>query len=80
MKPSEYFLRQCYISADPDEAILPGIIDVIGSDNILFASDYPHPDGIFPGVVAELTDRKDITEDSKVRILWDNPSKLYGLA
>ena len=78
LKPSEYFTQQCYISADPDEAIVPGIIDVIGDDNILFASDYPHPDGIFPGVVAEFTERKDVSEESKTKILGENPTSSTG--
>lgn len=79
MKPSEYFARQCWISTDPDEAILPGVIDVIGDDNILFASDYPHGDATWPGVVAELADRADISEESKAKIFSENPARLYAL-
>ena len=79
MKPSEYLMRQCFIATDPDEAILPGVIDVLGDDNILFASDYPHSDAIWPGVVAELNDRADISEESKAKIFAENPGRLYGL-
>lgn len=78
-KPSEYFSRQCYISADPDEKIIPGIIEAIGDDTLLFASDYPHGDGIFPGVVAELADRTDVSEKSKAKIFAKNPAKAFGL-
>ena len=70
MKADEYWDRQCFISADPDEAIIPGIIQAMGDDTIIFASDYPHPDGIFPGVVKELADRADLSETSKAKILW----------
>lgn len=79
LKPSEYFARQCFISTDPDEAILPGVLSVIGDDTIVFASDYPHEDAIFPGVVAALRDRKDLSERSKEKILSTNPARLYGL-
>jgi len=78
--PSEYYARQCYISADPDERVLPGIIDAIGDDTIIFASDYPHPDGIYPGVVAELADRDDLSEVSKAKILGSNAVRLYSLS
>jgi predicted TIM-barrel fold metal-dependent hydrolase len=77
LKPSEYFARQGYISADPDEKVLPGIVQAIGDDNLVFASDYPHPDGIFPGVVAALRDRDDLSESSKAKILGLNAARLY---
>ena len=79
MKADEYWDRQCYISADPDEAIIPGIIQAMGDDTIIFASDYPHPDGIFPGVVKELADRADLSETSKAKILGENAVRCYGL-
>lgn len=42
--PSEYFKRQCWISADPDEKSLAAIIPGIGEDRFFWASDFPHPD------------------------------------
>jgi uncharacterized protein len=42
--PSEYVRRQCWISADPDERALPPIIDYVGADRFLWATDYPHSD------------------------------------
>jgi predicted TIM-barrel fold metal-dependent hydrolase len=44
MKPSEYFNRQVWISADPDERALPAMVDLCGADNFFWASDFPHPD------------------------------------
>jgi uncharacterized protein len=46
-RPSEIFRRQCFISFEPVEGTLPLLADYIGSDNILWATDYPHLDG-FP--------------------------------
>ena len=43
-KPSVYFRRQCWISADPDETTLPGVMEVVGPDRFFWASDFPHPD------------------------------------
>lgn len=77
--PSEYFVRQCFISTDPDEKILPGIVSTMGDDNIVFASDYPHPDAVFPGVVAELADRNDVSEQTKRKILGLNAVRLFRL-
>lgn len=47
MRPSELFRRQCFISFEPVEHTLPLLADYLGSDNILWATDYPHLDG-FP--------------------------------
>ena len=47
MRPSEMFHRQCFISFEPVEKSLPLLADYLGSDNILWATDYPHLDG-FP--------------------------------
>jgi predicted TIM-barrel fold metal-dependent hydrolase len=42
--PSTYFTRQCWISGDPDEKSLAGIIPIVGADRFFWASDFPHPD------------------------------------
>ena len=47
LKPSEYFKRQCWISTEHEKE-LPMIIDLIGDDNIVFSTDYPHGDSDFP--------------------------------
>ena len=43
-KPSVYFRRQCWISADPDERAVAPVIDLVGADRFFWASDYPHGD------------------------------------
>ena len=59
--PSEYFRRQCWISFDPDEAMLAFTAQspLCGADRIIWASDYPHPDAKFPGVTEELQEALD---------------------
>lgn len=79
MKPSEYFRRQCFISFEPSEPYLAETIDYIGTDNLIFGSDFPHidhhPDII--GEVVALSDR--LSEKTVKKILWDNPFRFYGL-
>jgi uncharacterized protein len=80
LEPSEYFARQCFVSADPGERTLPQVLQLLGDDNIVFASDYPHPDGIFPGVVAALSERSDLSDVAKIKILATNPARCFGLS
>jgi energy-coupling factor transporter ATP-binding protein EcfA2 len=55
-KPSTYFYRQCIISADPDESLTAQMVEHLGEDYFIWASDYPHIDASF-GVVHELRER-----------------------
>jgi predicted TIM-barrel fold metal-dependent hydrolase len=77
--PEEYFRRQCFISSEPDERTLPAVIALLGDEQILFASDYPHPDGIWPGVVRAMSEREDLSATSKTRVLRDNAARCFGL-
>jgi len=78
-KPSEYMTRgNWFYAAEPEESTLPYVIDRIGDDKILFASDYPHWDGMFPYVVSTIHGRKDISEESKGKFLGENAKRLYG--
>ena len=78
-KPSSYVLsRPWYFAVEPDEGMLPYCIDRIGADRILFASDYPHWDGMFPNVVSTIRSREDISVEAKEMILGGNANRFYG--
>jgi uncharacterized protein len=82
MKPSEYFRRQCYISFDPDETTLAFTAEhrLVGAERIIWASDYPHPDAKFPGVVAELEESTEtLTASQRALIFGANARDLYHL-
>lgn len=80
-KPSEYVIHgNWFFAAEPEEGMLPYVIERIGEDKILFASDYPHWDGIFPHVVSTIRGRKDISESAKEKLLGRNAERFYGWA
>ncbi len=47
MPPSEYWRRQCYATYQSDP-IGVKLLDELGEDNIMWGSDFPHPDGVWP--------------------------------
>lgn len=49
LKPSEYFRRQCWISFEPVESTIRSSAELLGENKLLWATDYPHSDGFFPG-------------------------------
>jgi predicted TIM-barrel fold metal-dependent hydrolase len=80
LKPSEYFRRQCVVSADPDETVLAPIIQAVGAEFFVWASDYPHVDANF-GVVAEIRSRlAPLPADDRDKVLGLNALRFYGLA
>ena len=78
-KPSDYVVHgNWFFSTEPEEGMLPYVMERIGEDRILFASDYPHWDGIFPHAVSTIRRRKDISEEAKEKILGENAKRFYG--
>ena len=78
--PSEYFARQCFISADPDERAAPLIMDHVGIDRFIWATDFPHPD--HPADWPEKLPRfiEPLSEEGRRRVLGQNVQEIYGLA
>lgn len=80
MKPSEYWRRQGF-STYQREPSLPTMIPLIGEENILWGSDYPHPDGIWPDSRKWIeVDLQGVAEPVRRKILYENARKLYRLS
>jgi predicted TIM-barrel fold metal-dependent hydrolase len=77
--PSEYFKRQCVISAEPDESLTAAIVEHLGADYVIWASDYPHIDASFH-VVDSLRERiARLPLDARRKVLGGNALRFYGL-
>ena len=74
--PIELFKRQCWVSIEPDEEPAKYAIDYIGSDQIVFSTDYPHGDSRYPNAVNAFLEL-DLTDEEKRKILWDNCARFY---
>ncbi len=79
MKPSEYFYRQCVVSADPDETMTAQVVEHMGADYFVWASDYPHIDSSF-GVAKEIRERiEPLPIDAQRKVLGGNAIRFYNL-
>jgi len=77
--PSEYFKRQCLISAEPDESITAKIVEHLGAEYVIWASDYPHLDASF-NVVGEIREKlAELPEADQRLVLGENVLRFYGL-
>lgn len=80
LTPGEYFRRQCVISFDPGERTMAAMGDLAGSGNLVWASDFPHSDAKYPGVVDELMERAGaLRGDAQPDLLGRNAARLYGI-
>jgi predicted TIM-barrel fold metal-dependent hydrolase len=80
MKPSEYFYRQCLVSADPDETLTAAVVERVGPEYFVWASDYPHVDASF-GVVKEMKERlAPLSPEAQRLVLGENAIRFYNLA
>jgi predicted TIM-barrel fold metal-dependent hydrolase len=79
-KPSEYFRRNIYISADPDEHALPAMLQLCGEDRFFWASDFPHPDHI--GDYLEELDEiaAKLKPAARKKLLGENVRQAYHLS
>jgi predicted TIM-barrel fold metal-dependent hydrolase len=78
MRPSEYFRRQCFVSVEGVEPALGAMVEAF-PESVVFASDYPHGDAVFPGSTGELLATTALSKAAVRAILRDNGRRLYAL-
>lgn len=78
LTPLEYFQRNCFITCEADEELTYQAVEVVGDDCILFPTDYPHPDAKYPGAIDAFLSLPRLGEETRRKVLWDNPVRFYG--
>lgn len=79
LKPSDYFYRQCLVSADPAETMTASVIEHIGPEYFTWASDYPHLDAEF-GEAKGIQERlSSLPQPDRSKVLGENVVRFYGL-
>lgn len=80
-EPGEHLRgEQCWYSFEPDEKTLPYVLEFVGQDHIVFASDYNHSDCKFPETVSHMAARQDLSPSVLRKLMCDNARRLYPLA
>ena len=79
LSPRELFQRQIYPTFS-DEILGIRMIEEIGVDNVMWASDYPHGDGTYPHST-QTVDRmfKDVAPEIRRKATSGNAAALYGI-
>jgi predicted TIM-barrel fold metal-dependent hydrolase len=78
--PSTFWFRQGHATFE-DDLVGMRTLDRIGVDNVMWASDYPHPDCTWPESQKVVEEHfKNLPNEQKQNIVWQNTAKLYHLS
>jgi predicted TIM-barrel fold metal-dependent hydrolase len=79
MRPSAYWRRQCKATYQTDRIGIK-LLEELGADTIMWGSDFPHPDGVWPDS-EEFTQRQlgHLPVAVRAKIVCDNAGRFYGL-
>ena len=78
-RPSEYWERQCFVSASFMTAEEAAIRHEIGLHKLMWGSDYPHVEGVWPRSMESLaTTMAGVPRDEAEAILSGTPASVYG--
>jgi len=78
-EPSSYFRTNLFVSVDPDESGIPALAGRIGSDRMMWASDYPHGDAVAEPVRLVRAAIKELTPDQQIDVLGRTATTAYRL-
>ncbi len=75
----EYFARNIWVNADPEEKMFPLMVQFAGDDRFFIGSDYPHAEGFVQPVQKARDILATLPATSVNKILGDNAAKFYRI-
>jgi predicted TIM-barrel fold metal-dependent hydrolase len=75
--PSEIYRRQCFVSFEPTERSIKAVARDLGTQTMLWSSDYPHPDGFWGAV--KMIRKMGLTPEIEADLLCNGARRFYGL-
>ena len=68
-----------YFSLEADETLLPETFRYVGDSHFVYATDIPHWDTEFPENLHMVQSRKDLSDETKNKLLYENAKALYQI-
>ena len=81
--PSKFFKSgNIFFTMEVEERTAPYVVELVRDDVIMWASDFPHERerDQFGGDLPHLMARKDLSDQFKQKMLYDNPVRFYRLS
>jgi predicted TIM-barrel fold metal-dependent hydrolase len=71
--------RSIYFSLEAEETLLPETFHYIGDEHFVYATDIPHSDTEFQNNLHRIQNRKDLSDETKNKLLCENAKALYQI-
>jgi predicted TIM-barrel fold metal-dependent hydrolase len=79
-RPWEYFRDQFWVTFWFEKVGPMKLLDILGADNVMFETDFPHPTSLYPGVQDHIMQTLGgYGHDLRKKVLETNAVKLYDL-
>lgn len=78
-KPSEYFRRNLWFVAEPEERTIASALELVGEDRILWGSDFPHIDSHLEAPSQVVKNVSHLPRHLQRAVLGGNAKKLFNL-
>jgi predicted TIM-barrel fold metal-dependent hydrolase len=78
-RPSEYFRRNLWFCAEPEERTIDAMLDLVGDERILWGSDFPHVDSCMEAPAQIRASVAGLSEPRRRAVLGENAQRLFGL-
>jgi predicted TIM-barrel fold metal-dependent hydrolase len=79
--PSFYLRRNCAAAFIEEAELLPGLVELGFEDNLLWSSDYPHHEGVFPYTRQSVERQLDpFTDEQRAKMLGVNAARIFNIA
>lgn len=79
-RPTEYFRDQMFASFWFEKIGPSKMLDIIGPDNVMFETDFPHPTALYPDPQSHITEVLGDVDPATVRkVLQDNAARCYNI-
>jgi len=80
MQPIDYWKRQCFISTEPGDPGIREVVDALGDECLVVATDFSHPEGRqYVTAPQDIAGLEGVSDAAKRKITWDNALRLYPL-
>jgi uncharacterized protein len=77
----ELFQRQVYACTWFDKRLLPESARLLGVDNVLYETDFPHPTCVYPDPLNFIADAAaGFTPEERRKVFGQNAAKLYNIS
>ena len=76
---TEYFATNIWVNGDPEERMLPLMLEFAGDDKFFVGSDYPHAEGFLQPMQKTRELLSEFSETTINRVLGENAMHFFGI-